>query len=610
MASVANAASPAPAATAGTSNSPNTFPAPTTNSSTTETPVLGPQPTDNSLSDAEEMVSVLKPGSMPKRKKHKKINIKHPEFELTYDMMLGIRTTVGQVESKPVRDLTVSDFKEAVKLRLPSEGSSLTPAHQMRDFKFKDYAPEVFRAIRRHFGIKPADYLLCVCGNFQFLEFISNSKSGQFFFYTHDRQYMIKTVTQAESKYLRKILHHYYHHIVNNPNTLLTRFYGMHRVKPHKKKEVHFLIFGSVFFQSRYIHSSFDLKGSSQGRSASDAEKQVSEPVLKDNDFLDRGVRIRVGPAKAKLLKDQIDKDVEFLRQLNIMDYSLLLGVHDSRKKIPSPRRRDRVDSHADEQETEDEVEDVVSNNRRPQSPTPNNNNNNANNSNHLSTHSNNSSPRNQAPPRERAFSHDSGAAAHSPRPASPVAGSPGDGIDKIEMVAPSQLTISVSDASPNASPNAESNARTSSDADEKAPSPDHNSKLARSQSHSEAGHVRRQSNYGLPPSYNKFSKPEDIAFVAPEIDIPDIKAQEDKNRVVHSVFTSDGGGTHSMEPNGQAGPEYYYFGIIDILTTYGVKKRFEHFGKSLKYDSLSISAVNPKDYAKRFRQFMNAAIE
>lgn len=62
-------------------------------------------------------------------------------------------------------------------------GSDITPAHLMRDFKFKDYAPLVFRAIRAIFSLDPADYLLCVCGNFQYLEFISNSKSGQFFFF-------------------------------------------------------------------------------------------------------------------------------------------------------------------------------------------------------------------------------------------------------------------------------------------------------------------------------------------------------------------------------------------------------------------------------------------
>jgi 1-phosphatidylinositol-4-phosphate 5-kinase len=145
-----------------------------------------------------------------KKKKHKKINREHPEFELTYDMMVGLRTTVGRVSSRPMRKVTNADFSETTKLRFPSEGSSLTPAHNMRDFKFKDYAPEVFRHIRERFGIDGADYMIRVCGNFEYLEFISNSKSGQFFFYTYDRQFMIKTVSQGECKYLRRILPDYY----------------------------------------------------------------------------------------------------------------------------------------------------------------------------------------------------------------------------------------------------------------------------------------------------------------------------------------------------------------------------------------------------------------
>ncbi len=67
-------------------------------------------------------------------------------------------------------------------MKFPASGGSLTPAHQMRDCKFKDYAPEVFRQIRDRFGINPMEYILSVCGNFEYLEFVSNSKSGQFFF--------------------------------------------------------------------------------------------------------------------------------------------------------------------------------------------------------------------------------------------------------------------------------------------------------------------------------------------------------------------------------------------------------------------------------------------
>jgi 1-phosphatidylinositol-4-phosphate 5-kinase len=60
------------------------------------------------------------------------------------------------------------------------------PHHLAHEFKFKDYAPKIFHRLRQLFGIDSASYMLSVCGNYNYLEFMSNSKSGQFFFYTHD----------------------------------------------------------------------------------------------------------------------------------------------------------------------------------------------------------------------------------------------------------------------------------------------------------------------------------------------------------------------------------------------------------------------------------------
>jgi 1-phosphatidylinositol-4-phosphate 5-kinase len=47
------------------------------------------------------------------------------------------------------------------------------------------------------------------------------------------------------------------------------------------------------------------------------------------------------------------------------------------------------------------------------------------------------------------------------------------------------------------------------------------------------------------------------------------------------------------------------YLGIIDILQEYNVSKRVEHAVKSLKFDPLSISAVDPGTYSKRFINFL-----
>lgn len=47
------------------------------------------------------------------------------------------------------------------------------------------------------------------------------------------------------------------------------------------------------------------------------------------------------------------------------------------------------------------------------------------------------------------------------------------------------------------------------------------------------------------------------------------------------------------------------YLGIIDILQEYNTSKRVEHAVKSLKFDPLSISSVDPNLYSKRFVSFL-----
>ena len=47
------------------------------------------------------------------------------------------------------------------------------------------------------------------------------------------------------------------------------------------------------------------------------------------------------------------------------------------------------------------------------------------------------------------------------------------------------------------------------------------------------------------------------------------------------------------------------YFGIIDILQDYDISKKLEHAYKSFQADPSSISAVDPKLYSKRFRDFI-----
>ncbi|XP_073101105.1 phosphatidylinositol 4-phosphate 5-kinase 4-like isoform X6 [Elaeis guineensis] len=58
-------------------------------------------------------------------------------------------------------------------------------------------------------------------------------------------------------------------------------------------------------------------------------------------------------------------------------------------------------------------------------------------------------------------------------------------------------------------------------------------------------------------------------------------------------------------EPTGEFYDVILFFGIIDILQDYDISKKLEHAYKSIQYDPTSISAVDPKQYAKRFRDFI-----
>lgn len=112
-------------------------------------------------------------------------------------IQLGIGYTVGNLSSKPERDVLMQDFYVVESIFFPrfvcmsgfvfnvhvcgryliqyfiliysscwshlapySEGSNLTPAHHYSDFRFKTYAPVAFRYFRELFGIRPDDYLV------------------------------------------------------------------------------------------------------------------------------------------------------------------------------------------------------------------------------------------------------------------------------------------------------------------------------------------------------------------------------------------------------------------------------------------------------------------
>ncbi|UPL01615.1 hypothetical protein LCI18_012549 [Fusarium solani-melongenae] len=258
-----------------------------------------------------------------------KVDETHANWVTAYNMLTGIRVSVSRTNAKLDRELTDADFETKQKSTFDIAGNELVPSAKY-DFKFKDYAPWVFRRLRSLFRLDPADYLMSLTGKYILSELGSPGKSGSFFYFSRDYKYIIKTIHHAEHKFLRKILKEYYEHVKENPNTLLSQFYGLHRVKMPYGKKIHFVVMNNLFPPHRDIHTTFDLKGSTIGRDyrEEDLEKNP-RATLKDLNWMRRQRSLELGIRKKQLFLEQLQRDVVLLKRLHIMDYSLLVGIHD-----------------------------------------------------------------------------------------------------------------------------------------------------------------------------------------------------------------------------------------------------------------------------------------
>uniref|UniRef100_A0A673I1A3 Phosphatidylinositol 4-phosphate 5-kinase type-1 alpha-like n=1 Tax=Sinocyclocheilus rhinocerous TaxID=307959 RepID=A0A673I1A3_9TELE len=252
-----------------------------------------------------------------------------PSSALKGAIQLGITHTVGSLSQKAERDVLMQDFYVVESIFFPSEGSNLTPAHHHGDFRFKTYAPIAFRYFRELFGIRPDDYLYSLC-NDPLIELSNPGASGSIFYVTSDDEFIIKTVQHKEAEFLQKLLPGYFMNLNQNKRTLLPKFYGLYCVQAGGKN-IRIVVMNNLLPRSVPMHLKYDLKGSTCKRRASPKEREKSVPTYKDLDFIqDMPEGIQLEPDNYNALCKTIQRDCLLLQSFKIMDYSLLVGIHNT----------------------------------------------------------------------------------------------------------------------------------------------------------------------------------------------------------------------------------------------------------------------------------------
>ncbi|XP_067869820.1 phosphatidylinositol 5-phosphate 4-kinase type-2 alpha isoform X3 [Heterodontus francisci] len=215
------------------------------------------------------------------KKKHfvaQKVKLFRASDPLLSVLMWGVNHSINELSHVQIPVMLMpDDFKAYSKIKVDNHlfNKENMPSH----FKFKEYCPVVFRNLRERFAIDDQDFQNSVTRSAPFSN-DSQGRSGARFHTTYDRRYVVKTISSEDVAEMHNILKKYH-------------------------------------------------QGSTVAREASDKEKAKELPTYKDNDFINDGQKIYIDESNKKMFLEKLKKDVEFLAQLKIMDYSLLVGIHD-----------------------------------------------------------------------------------------------------------------------------------------------------------------------------------------------------------------------------------------------------------------------------------------
>ncbi|KAF6139802.1 hypothetical protein GIB67_009649 [Kingdonia uniflora] len=191
---------------------------------------------------------------------------------------------------------------------------------------------------------------ICCPSELDFIRCLSRSKkwgaqggkSNVFFAKTLDDRFIIKQVTKTELESFIKFAPEYFKYLSESISTgsptCLAKILGIYQVtskhlKGGKELRMDVLVMENLLFQ-RNIERLYDLKGSARSRYNPDSSG--SNKVLLDQNLIEAMPTspIFVGNKAKRLLERAVWNDTSFLASIDVMDYSLLVGVDKEKQEL------------------------------------------------------------------------------------------------------------------------------------------------------------------------------------------------------------------------------------------------------------------------------------
>ncbi|KDP38042.1 hypothetical protein JCGZ_04685 [Jatropha curcas] len=167
-------------------------------------------------------------------------------------------------------------------------------------------------------------------------------KSNVYFAKSLDERFIIKQVKKTELDSFEEFASEYFKYLTDSLSsgspTCLAKVLGIYQVtvkhlKGGKETKMDLMVMENLFFK-RSIARVYDLKGSARSRYNPDTNGQ--NKVLLDMNLVEtlRTEPIFLGSKAKRSLERAIWNDTSFLASVDVMDYSLLVGVDNERKEL------------------------------------------------------------------------------------------------------------------------------------------------------------------------------------------------------------------------------------------------------------------------------------
>lgn len=223
--------------------------------------------------------------------------------------------------AEPVDLAPLSKEEEELRLFYTTHSHRVSRPGSRGSMIVKDYAPDTFEVIRQLYGIGHQAYLQ----HWAVPRFPRHTRGRRSKIIVCDDESMVlKTLSHNEAKVLFAVLPDYARYIVDNPQTTLTKVFGLHRL--HKgHDDTYFAVMANVT-TPLYSMVQYDLKGAASGRKPARRGHTLKDADLTRSLVLAEDTRAR--------LVAQLECDVRFLCDHSLMNYSLLLGVYHAADRV------------------------------------------------------------------------------------------------------------------------------------------------------------------------------------------------------------------------------------------------------------------------------------